>query len=116
VLNLQSALDARLQSGWLKCRAPPWLARPHATLLTLGRLGRVECTQLVAGVAASRDLSAETVAAIVAKTDGVPLFVEELTKSMMESDLPTFRPISGTSREGYRPRCIAGGYRPVAAF
>jgi class 3 adenylate cyclase/tetratricopeptide (TPR) repeat protein len=63
---------------------PPWLARPHATLLTLGRLGRVECAQLVAGVAASRGLSAETVAAIVAKTDGVPLFAEELTKSMME--------------------------------
>ena len=64
---------------------PPWLARPHATLLTLGRLGRVECTQLVAGVAASHGLSAETVAAIVAKSDGVPLFVEELTKSMMEA-------------------------------
>ena len=65
--------------------APPWLARPHATLLTLGRLGRAECAQLVAGVAASHGLSAETVAAIVAKTDGVPLFVEELTKSVMES-------------------------------
>ena len=64
---------------------PPWLARPHATLLTLGRLGRAECAQLVAGVAASHGLSAETVAAIVAKTDGVPLFAEELTKSMMES-------------------------------
>ena len=65
--------------------APPWLARPHATLLTLGRLGRAECAQLVAGVAAAHGLSAETVAAIVAKTDGVPLFVEELTKSVMES-------------------------------
>jgi predicted ATPase/class 3 adenylate cyclase len=64
---------------------PPWLARPHATLLTLGRLGRVECAQLVADVAASHCLSAETVAAIVAKTDGVPLFVEELTKTMMEA-------------------------------
>ena len=64
---------------------PPWLARPHATLLTLGRLGRAECAQLVAGVAASHGLSAETVAAIVAKSDGVPLFVEELTKSMMEA-------------------------------
>ena len=65
--------------------APPWLARPHATLLTLGRLGRAGCAQLVAGVAAAHGLSAETVAAIVAKTDGVPLFVEELTKSVMES-------------------------------
>ncbi len=65
--------------------APPWLARPHSTLLTLGRLGRAECTQLVANVTAAHGLSAETVAAIVAKTDGVPLFVEELTKSVMES-------------------------------
>jgi class 3 adenylate cyclase/tetratricopeptide (TPR) repeat protein len=65
--------------------APPWLARPHATLLTLGRLSRPECAQLVAGVAAAHGLSAETVAAIVAKTDGVPLFVEELTKGVMES-------------------------------
>ena len=45
----------------------------------------MECAQLVAGVAASHGLSAETVAAIVAKSDGVPLFVEELTKSMMEA-------------------------------
>jgi class 3 adenylate cyclase/tetratricopeptide (TPR) repeat protein len=65
--------------------APPWQARPHATVLALGRLGRAECAQLVAGVAAAHGLSAETAAAIVAKTDGVPLFVEELTKSMMES-------------------------------
>jgi class 3 adenylate cyclase/tetratricopeptide (TPR) repeat protein len=65
---------------------PPWLARPHATLLTLGRLSRPECAQLVAGVAAAHGLSAETVAAIVAKTDGIPLFAEELTKSVLESE------------------------------
>ena len=65
--------------------APPWSARPHSTLLTLGRLGRAECAELVTGVAASHGLSAETVAAIVAKTDGVPLFAEELTKSVMEA-------------------------------
>jgi class 3 adenylate cyclase/tetratricopeptide (TPR) repeat protein len=64
---------------------PPWLARPHATLVTLGRLGRPECMQVVAGVAAAHGLSADTIAAIVAKTDGVPLFVEELTRSVMES-------------------------------
>ena len=40
---------------------------------------------MVAHVATAHGLSAETVAAIVAKTDGVPLFVEELTKSVMES-------------------------------
>jgi len=65
--------------------APPWLARPHATLLTLGRLSRAECAELIIGVAAARGMSADTVAAIVAKTDGVPLFAEELTKNLMES-------------------------------
>ncbi len=65
--------------------APPWFARPQATLLTLNRLSRAECAQLVAKVAAAQGLQAETVAAIVAKTDGVPLFVEELTKSVVES-------------------------------
>jgi class 3 adenylate cyclase/tetratricopeptide (TPR) repeat protein len=65
--------------------APPWLARPHAILLTLGRLSRTECTELVSSIAAAHSLAAETVATIVAKTDGVPLFAEELTKSVMES-------------------------------
>ena len=64
---------------------PPWQTRPHSTLLTLGRLGRADCARLVAGVAASQDLSAETVAAILDKTDGIPLFAEELTRSMVES-------------------------------
>jgi predicted ATPase/class 3 adenylate cyclase len=65
--------------------APPWLSRPQATLLTLGRLSRAECAELVVNVTAAHGLRAETVAAIVAKTDGVPLFVEELSKSVMES-------------------------------
>jgi class 3 adenylate cyclase/tetratricopeptide (TPR) repeat protein len=65
--------------------APPWLARGQATSLTLGRLGRTDCAGLIAGIASSHGLSADTVAAIVEKTDGVPLFVEELTKSVMET-------------------------------
>jgi class 3 adenylate cyclase/tetratricopeptide (TPR) repeat protein len=64
---------------------PPWLSRPHATLVMLGRLGRPECAQVVAGVAAAHGLSAAAVAAIVAKTDGVPLFIEELTRTVMEA-------------------------------
>jgi class 3 adenylate cyclase/tetratricopeptide (TPR) repeat protein len=64
---------------------PPWQTRPHSTLLTLGRLGRADCARLVAGVAASADLSAETVAAILDKTDGIPLFAEEFTRSILES-------------------------------
>ena len=65
--------------------APPWQTRPHSTLLTLGRLGRADCARLIASVATAQDLSAETVAAILDKTDGIPLFAEELTRSMVES-------------------------------
>ena len=64
---------------------PPWQARQHSTLLTLSRLGRAESGELASGIAGSHGLSAETIDAIVAKTDGVPLFVEELTKTVMES-------------------------------
>ena len=63
---------------------PPWQGRPHATLLTLARLGQAESAELVAGVAAAHELSPATVAAIVAKTDGVPLFIEEVTRNVME--------------------------------
>jgi len=65
--------------------AAPWQTRPHSTLLTLGRLGRADCARLVASVATGGDLSAETVAAILDKTDGIPLFAEELTRSIVES-------------------------------
>jgi predicted ATPase len=65
--------------------APPWQARQHSTLLTLSRLGRTESSELASGIAASHGLSDETIDAIVAKTDGVPLFVEELTKAVLES-------------------------------
>jgi class 3 adenylate cyclase/tetratricopeptide (TPR) repeat protein/energy-coupling factor transporter ATP-binding protein EcfA2 len=65
--------------------APPWQARQHSTLLTLSRLGRAESAELASGIAASHGLPAETIDAIVAKTDGVPLFVEELTRAVLES-------------------------------
>ncbi len=65
--------------------APPWLAQPHATSLTLERLGRAQCAELIANIATAHGLSAETIDTIVAKTDGVPLFLEELTRSAMES-------------------------------
>jgi class 3 adenylate cyclase/tetratricopeptide (TPR) repeat protein len=85
--------------------APPWLARPHATLLTLGRLGRAECAELVAGIAASHRLPAEMVAAIVAKTDGVPLFAEELTKTMLEAGFRAAEP-EARRRDGATPSAI----------
>ena len=55
--------------------------------MALGRLDRVQAETLVERVAGGRKLPAEVLAQIVAKTDGVPLFVEELTKNVLESGL-----------------------------
>ena len=63
---------------------PPWGAHAHVTLHSLTRLSRRQCAQLVAGLA-SKPLPDALIAQIVDKTDGVPLFVEELTKAVLES-------------------------------
>jgi len=67
---------------------PPWTGQPQVNTLTLNRLDRRERTALVAHIAGGKALSAETVAQIADRTDGVPLFVEELTKSVLESGVP----------------------------
>jgi predicted ATPase/class 3 adenylate cyclase len=67
--------------------APPWVGLPHVTLLTLNHLARAQSEALVARVAGGRPLPAEVVDAILARTEGVPLFVEELTKTVLESGL-----------------------------
>jgi len=64
----------------------PW-STPEVATLVLGRLDRVQAETLVACVTGGRELPAEVLAQIVAKTDGVPLFVEELTKHVLESGL-----------------------------
>ena len=66
---------------------PPWSGQPHVSALALTRLGRREGAALVEQVAQDKALPDEVAAQIVAKTDGVPLFVEELTKTVLESGL-----------------------------
>ena len=66
---------------------PPWTPRSHMTSLTLNRLERPQIEALVRQQASGKRLPLEVVAHIVAKTDGVPLFVEELTKMILESAL-----------------------------
>ena len=68
---------------------PPWAGQPHVSALALTRLGRREGSALVSRVVGNKALPAEVAAQIVAKTDGVPLFVEELTKTVLESGLLT---------------------------
>jgi class 3 adenylate cyclase/tetratricopeptide (TPR) repeat protein len=66
---------------------PPWTGQPQVTMLALSRLDRRERTGLVAQIAGGKTLPDEVVAQIADRTDGVPLFVEELTKSVLESGL-----------------------------
>jgi class 3 adenylate cyclase/predicted ATPase len=66
---------------------PPWTGQPQVTMLTLNRLDRRDRTVLVEQIAGGKALPDEVVAQIVDRADGVPLFVEELTKSVLESGL-----------------------------
>jgi predicted ATPase len=66
---------------------PPWGNRSHLSQMTLSRLGRPHVEAMVENVTRGKALPSEVVQQIVAKTDGVPLFVEELTKTVVESGL-----------------------------
>jgi class 3 adenylate cyclase/tetratricopeptide (TPR) repeat protein len=65
----------------------PWVGRAHVSLLSLNRLGRRQAVAMVDRLTAGKALPTEVLDQIVAKTDGVPLFVEELTKTVLESAL-----------------------------
>jgi class 3 adenylate cyclase/predicted ATPase len=65
----------------------PWPRRSHMTPITLNRLERPQVEALITHRAGGKALPAEVVAHIVAKTDGVPLYVEELTKMLLDSSL-----------------------------
>jgi predicted ATPase len=67
--------------------SPPWTGRAHLTQVTLPRLPRRQATDMMDRVAHGKALPPEVVAQVVARTDGVPLFVEELTKMVLESGL-----------------------------
>jgi len=66
---------------------PPWSGQPQVTMLALNRLDRRDRTDLVKQLAGGKALPDEVVLHIADRTDGVPLFVEELTKSVLESGL-----------------------------
>ncbi len=66
---------------------PPWPSHAHVTTITLTRLGRREAEGLVDRVAGGKPLPRDVLEQILAHTDGVPLFVEELTKTVLEGSL-----------------------------
>ena len=74
---------------------PPWTGQPHVTLLPLSRLGRRDSAAIISGITQGNALPDAVIELILARTDGVPLFIEELTSMLLES---------GTLRE------TTGGY------
>src|SRR5262249_29443680 len=84
---------------------PPWTGLPNVETLELNRLDRDEVESMDAQVAGGRALPAEVMKQIVAKTDGNALFVEELTKAVLEAGILV------EDAEGYR---LDGPLPPLA--
>jgi class 3 adenylate cyclase/predicted ATPase len=66
---------------------PPWPSYPHTATIPLARLGRRDGAALVERVTGGKALPKEVMDEILARTDGIPLFIEELTKTVLESGL-----------------------------
>ena len=66
---------------------PPWVGRPQVTLISLNRLPRRHAAEMIAHVTGGKVLPQEIADQITNRTDGVPLFIEELTKAVVESGL-----------------------------
>jgi class 3 adenylate cyclase/predicted ATPase len=65
---------------------PPWIGLPNVSTLMLGRLDQPYVLAMIDRLAGGQALPAEVLNQIILKTDGIPLFVEELTKAVLESD------------------------------
>jgi class 3 adenylate cyclase/predicted ATPase len=64
----------------------PWVGQPHVTSLMLNRLGEREAAAIIAHLVGNKALPADVMAEIVERTDGIPLFVEEMTKAVLEAE------------------------------
>ena len=65
---------------------PPWVGQSRATSVTLNRLGEREAAAIIARLVGNKELPADVTAEIVERTDGIPLFVEEMTKAVLEAE------------------------------
>src|SRR5579863_298431 len=82
----------------------PWAGRDHVASLALSRLGKTQCAEIVAGIAAAQSVTADLVEEILAKTDGVPLFVEELTRTVAESQTTNRLTVPATLQDSLMAR------------
>jgi tetratricopeptide (TPR) repeat protein len=68
---------------------PPWIGRPHVSFVTLNRLPPRQRAEMIAYVTGGKALPKDIAEQIIDRTDGVPLFIEELTKTVVESGIVT---------------------------
>ena len=64
----------------------PWAGQSHVTSLTLNRLGERDAAAIIERLVGNKELPADVMAEIVERTDGIPLFVEEMTKAVLEAE------------------------------
>ena len=65
---------------------PPWLGRPYVTALTINRLAAREAGAMIDRIIGDRPIPANIQKDIIERTDGIPLFIEEMTKAVLEAD------------------------------
>jgi len=65
---------------------PPWIGRPHVTALILNRLGESQIAAIINGLTGNKLLSPNIKQDIIERTDGIPLFAEEMTKAVLEAE------------------------------
>ncbi len=65
---------------------PPWVGQSRVTSVTLNRLGEREAAAIIARLVGNKELPADVMAEIVERTDGIPPFVEEMTKAVLEAE------------------------------
>ena len=85
--------------------APPWAGRSHVSLLTLNRLPLRQRAEMITHVTRGKILPKEIADQIIDRTDGIPLFIEELTKAVIESGVLT------ETDDGYR---VEGPIAPLS--
>ena len=64
---------------------PPWIGRPHVSLIALNRLAERDIAAMIDRVSGNKPLAASVREEIIERTDGIPLFVEEMTKAVLEA-------------------------------
>ena len=65
---------------------PPWIGRPYVTFVAINRLGERDIAAMIDGVTGNKSLPASIRKDIIERTDGIPLFVEEMTKAVLEAE------------------------------